>query len=434
VDRVERPDILQRLIHYKPLESQIAFHHTRKRFKGFSGPIGSGKSQALCHEAIRLGYVNAGRTGLIGAPTYAMLRDATQAALFEILNVNELPYEFNKAENVLTLTDTRSKILCRSLDEYERLRGTNLAWFAVDELTYVAGAAWERLEGRLRDPKAKELCGFGVWTPKGYDWVWRRFIGEPVEGYGVVLAKPGENRYLLEAVPDFYERLKKSYDEQFYAQEVLGEYVAYHEGRVYRAFSRPQNLVPCRFEPRLPVHWALDFNVNPMCSVVAQVEGETVRVLDEIVLSRASTQEACAEFSRRYSNCPAGIVVHADASARRMQTTGSSDADIIRDYFARERRQRVEYRIPASNPAVRDRVGLTNAKLANADGEATLTLDPRCKGLIADFEEVSWRGNTTEIDKDKDPRRTHLSDAVGYLLWDLFHPRQRVGEQQKRLL
>lgn len=434
MDRAERPDILQRLIHYQPLGSQEAFHRARKRFKGFSGPIGSGKSQALCHEAIRMAYVNAGRTGLIGAPTYAMLRDATQAALFEILTANELPYEFNKAENVLTLTDTRSKVLFRSLDEYERLRGTNLAWFAVDELTYVAGAAWERLEGRLRDPKAKELCGFGVWTPKGYDWVWRRFIGEPVDGYEVILAKPRENHYLLTAVPDFYERLRKSYDEQFYAQEVLGEYVAYHEGRVYRAFARAQNVAPARFEQRLPVHWALDFNVNPMSSVVAQVEGDIVRVLDEIVLSRASTQEACAEFCKRYPYCPAGVVVHADASARRMQTTGCSDADIIRDYFARVRHQRVDYRIPNSNPAVRDRVGLTNAKLANADGEVTLTLDPRCKGLIADFEEVSWRGNTTEIDKEKDPRRTHLSDAVGYLLWDLFHPRLRVGEQQQRLL
>jgi hypothetical protein len=58
-------------IAYGRLPSQQRFHDSTARFKGFSGPIGSGKSQALCHEALKLSYLNAGRTGLIGAPTYA---------------------------------------------------------------------------------------------------------------------------------------------------------------------------------------------------------------------------------------------------------------------------------------------------------------------------------------------------------------------------
>jgi hypothetical protein len=57
-------------IDYVPLPSQSKFHASTARFKGFSGPIGSGKSQALCQEAIRLSYLNPGRQGLIGAPTY----------------------------------------------------------------------------------------------------------------------------------------------------------------------------------------------------------------------------------------------------------------------------------------------------------------------------------------------------------------------------
>src|SRR5919205_565087 len=93
-------------IGYTPLPSQFAFHKSEARFKGFSGPIGSGKSQALCHEAIRMTYINAGRTGLIGAPTYPMLRDATQAALFEILEANEIRYEHSKGENTVVMRDT----------------------------------------------------------------------------------------------------------------------------------------------------------------------------------------------------------------------------------------------------------------------------------------------------------------------------------------
>jgi len=87
------------------LPSQKRFHESAARFKGFSGPIGSGKSQALCQEAIKLSYQNPGRTGLIGAPTYPMLRDATVAALLEALGKNGIPHELNRAENYLVMGD-----------------------------------------------------------------------------------------------------------------------------------------------------------------------------------------------------------------------------------------------------------------------------------------------------------------------------------------
>ena len=61
---------VRRRINYTPLPSQQAFHRLTCTFKGFSGPVGSGKSQALCQEAIRLSYINQGRMGLLGAPTY----------------------------------------------------------------------------------------------------------------------------------------------------------------------------------------------------------------------------------------------------------------------------------------------------------------------------------------------------------------------------
>src|SRR5579885_782239 len=116
---------------YKPLPSQERFHRSRARCKGFSGPIGSGKSQALCQEAIRMSFANPGRMGLLGAPTYAMLRDSTQKALLEAMDQDGIEYSFNKSENQVTFLANRSKIIFRSLEEYERLRGTNLAWFGV---------------------------------------------------------------------------------------------------------------------------------------------------------------------------------------------------------------------------------------------------------------------------------------------------------------
>jgi len=237
--------VRERGIEYHPLPSQQRFHDSRARFKGFSGPIGSGKSQALCQEALKLTYLNPGRTGLLGAPTFPMLRDATQAALIDILERNRIPHEWNRAENFLVLRETRSRILFRAVEEFERLRGSNLAWFGLDELTYAPEEAWLRLEGRLRDPRATRLCGFAVWTPKGYDWVYERFVASRVMGYETVIAKPFENRFLLDRIPDYYERLKGSYDGRFYEQEVLGEFTgvwASASGNVLAIHSRSMGL------------------------------------------------------------------------------------------------------------------------------------------------------------------------------------------------
>jgi len=155
-----------------------------------------------------------------------MLRDATQSALFEMLANDGVDYDYNKAENLLRIKESGSRIIFRPVDDFERLRGTNLAWFGLDEMTYTPEAAWLRLEGRLRDPSAVELCGFGVWTPKGYDWVYQKFIADPIAGYAAIIAKPFENQFLLDKVPDFYDRLRNSYDETFYQQEVLGQYLS----------------------------------------------------------------------------------------------------------------------------------------------------------------------------------------------------------------
>ena len=420
------------LITYGQLPSQQAFHNLTNRFKGFSGPIGSGKSQALCHEAIRLTYLNAGRSGLIGAPTYPMLRDATQATLFEILEANEIRYEHSKGENTVFVRDTRSKILFRPVEEFERLRGTNLAWFGIDELTYTQEESWLRLEGRLRDPKATQLCGFGVWTPKGYDWVYRRFIANPTRGYKAILAEANENRFLLEKIPDFYERLKDSYDERFYQQEVLGQYLNLDAGRVYSSFDRAVHVQKVKADPNQPLLWALDFNVDPMSSVIAQDVGGRIAVVGEIFLRHATTQMAAEEFLKRFPGHRAGVVVYGDASGAHQQTTGASDYEVIQEYFRVHSETRVRYDVPKANPSVRERINLMNSRLRSASGVVSLVVDEKCKELIRDLEEVSYKEDSGQIDKERDRLRTHLSDALGYLV--LETARGKVGERAGRLL
>jgi hypothetical protein len=426
--------IKHRDIKYDPLPSQKRFHALGNRFKGFSGPIGSGKSQALCQEAIRLSYMNPGRLGLLGAPTYPMLRDATQVTLVEILEANQIPYEHNKAENTIVMEDTKSRILFRPVEEFERLRGTNLAWFGLDELTYTQEDSWLRLEGRLRDPKATRLCGFGVWTPKGYDWVYRKFIADPVKGYAAVQAKPFENRHLLEKIGDFYVRLKESYDEKFYQQEVLGAYLSMDGGRVYSAFDRTSHVRETTVDENEPLWWAMDFNVDPMSSVIVQRVKDEVRVVGEIVLRHSTTREACAEFLKRYGGHKAGVVVYGDASGHQQQTSGATDYEMVREYFVANSNTGLEYRVPRANPSVKERINLTNRQLRSASGAVGMTIDPSCRELIKDLEQVCFKSDSNQIDKDRDRMRTHLSDALGYVLWQECRMAPKIGERGQPIL
>jgi hypothetical protein len=428
-----------------PTSSQDTFHRIHSYAKGFSGPVGTGKTASLCHEAIRLAYANPGLTGVVAAPTYTMLRDNTRALFFEILDLNGIPYAFRAADNEIRLLEPDSVARFRSLDNPLRLMGSNLAWFGIDELTYSKEAAWSRMLARVRHPLARELCRFAVWTPKGFDWVYQRFVGpDKHPGHETVFAKPGENPAVG---ADYYQGLKSSYDEQFYRQEVLGEYLAQFTGQIYFAFKRERNCRDLRFDAAWPVCWTLDFNIDPMSSAITQVidvstredvlRGKKqieIRVLDEIVIPDCRTSQAVDAFLKRVEPwLHAGlrtVYLYGDAtgSARQRQSL-RSDWDVVKATLReREPLLSVISRVPEANGPVRARTNMVNGALYSAAGTTILFVDPRCKELLKDFDQLAWprdnAGNALDSEIPRsDPKRGHMSDAVGYLVVAETKPR-----------
>lgn len=466
------------------------------RFRGFSGPVGSGKTMALAENAVLLAHANEGRVGLLGAPTYPMLRDATLKALVGRLEAHGLrqnvDWELNVGEMRMTIRKPRSTILLRPVENFDRLRGQNLAWFGLDELTYCPEYAWLQLEARLRDPLAPDRVGFAVWTPKGHDWVYRRFIGPDRESnYSVVLAKPHENTYLP---ADYYANLTKSYDPLFARQEVLGEYLNVFSGRAYQQFDRKLNVYPlkdpeiiekahksvrqfqsCHFDPARPLLWALDFNISPASSVIAQsrvrklnfayerltnsanatqlsvsdvsgtAEQMQLNILDEIYLTDSNTYKVCEEFLLRCERIrdkldigKLFVICYGDPSGNSRQSSAArTDWQIIRDFFDRHNDIfNVSFRVRSDHPAVKDRVNAVNWMLCSATGVRRMLVHERCKETIRDLEEVAWKRTVAgvirqELDQDKDPMRTHITDALGYLVhaeWGLrAHSGPRSG-------
>jgi len=73
-----------------------------------------------------------------------------------------------------------------------------------------------------------------------------------------------------------------------------------------------------------------------------------------------------------------------------------------------------------------------NNALCSASRERSVAIDPKCRELIKDLRQVRWKrdavGNPVgDLDKS-DPRRTHVSDALSYLVAREFGLHGKSGE------
>jgi hypothetical protein len=402
--------------------------------------------------------------GLLGSATVPLLRDSALRTMHERLDLYGIRYEHRKAENTLILKDTGTRILCRPLENFDRLRGTNLAFFGVDELTYVPEKAWLQLEARLRDPLATEKAGLSSFTPRGFDWVYKKFVKDPKPNYAAILAKPFENTWLD---PEFYKGLIASYSHAFAQQEVFGAYLNIFSGRAYASFDSGDKghiwkqsgenakwMQPCHYRADRPLLFALDFNVNPATSVICQTVPQTpgvtpgsaiagkhmqLNVLDECFLRDCNTQAHLEEFHNRALKKQVRgnrlhIVIYGDATGNRRQSSASkSDYAIIREFFTRmSDHYTFDIRVPNENPMVKDRVEAVNSLCLNGAGHKRLVVHERCKELIADLEQMAWATDSSgnlmmgQLNK-KSPDRGHVSDALGYLVHFEFALRNSVG-------
>jgi len=210
-------------------------------------------------------------------------------------------------------------------------------------------------------------------------------------------------------------------------------------GRAYYGFDRVNSVGNLGFNPHSALCWSLDFNVNPLCSVLAQCTNLRVHILEEMIQPDSNTLAACEEFLSRTekwrTGLPLKVSVYGDATAEQRRTSASrTDWQIVRDFFGRYPVLfDVTYRVPSANPPVKDRINCVNALLRNHAGQHRLAVHPSCKQLISDFEQVCWKadphGNPlADLDKS-DPMLTHVSDAVGYLVAREFSMRATTGER-----
>lgn len=197
------------------IPGQVAFWSDPRPVIAYVGGLGSGKTFA---GAVKILGQPPGSSGVVVAPTYPLMRDASQRTFFEICP-HALIASHNKAEGHTRLVNG-IEIFWRSADKPDSLRGPNLGWAWVDEAAFITEAAWKVIIGRLRRRPGKAWV---TTTPMGQNWLYQWFVIKPL-GYGLHHGATADNPHNL---PTYAADLARQYadDPLYAAQELSGQFV-----------------------------------------------------------------------------------------------------------------------------------------------------------------------------------------------------------------
>ncbi len=370
------------------------------------------------------------------APTFKQAKRVFWRRLKRAIPRNWIDGKPNETECSISLV-TGHIVRIVGLDAYDNLRGSGLFFALVDEWADCPYEAWEEVlrpmlstckyvvDGERREGGHALRIG----TPKGFNHCYDTFVkgqpkGDPEHKSWHYTSLEGGNVPEKELVA-----ARRDMDVRSFRQEYEASFENY-SGRVYYGFSRTASVKGCAYNPTLPLHIGMDFNINPMSAAVFQEQpnGEIWQI-DEIVIPTSNTDEMADEIISRYGkqgfepNKPKldHITIYPDPAGaqRRTSAQGKTDISILRG-------RGFNVTAMTSHPLVRDRINLVNAKIESADGKRVLFFDPCCKQSIKCFEQLCYKEGTN--DPDKESGLDHLPDAAGYYVYTKFAylPAQRV--------
>tara|TARA_Y100001951_G_C11284961_1_gene268027 strand:- start:512 stop:1783 length:1272 start_codon:yes stop_codon:yes gene_type:complete len=398
--------------------TQWQFLTSDKPINGYIGGFGSGKTYVFLRKTLYNLLDKKNESGLsngwIVYPTYDLAEELFVQPFKELLEQIEMPYEYNQAKHRFTTPAGNVKIY--QLQKAQRIVGSELTFIGFDEFDIESykncDVAFKKAIGRMRGSENCEI--YIVSSPEGYHYLYKIFVEEDNEDRFYVRGKTTDNKYLPK---NYIKLLESNYDDRMLKGYRDGLFQNFQQGQTYYCWNRDKNIREYKYDPTLPIHIGNDQNVDPMCSVLFQVHSiePTIRIFDEVVIRHSGgnellTERMCREIKRRYPNSR-GFYIYPDASSRARKTSSRrTDFQIMKDEFEGIGEVLIERR----NPPVVDRVNLVNKMMES------LIVDPSCKIMIRDFDQVTNKPNTREIDKGSNKELSHISDALGYALVKLI--------------
>lgn len=354
--------------------------------------LGAGKTFSGCIKAVLK--ANEGQDGLIIAPTYTMLRDATEKTLFSILDDGNQHYEFNKTEGVLKYHG--AQILFRSADMPDRARGTNLNWAYLDEASQMHESMWQIVLGRLRQGKNPQA--WITTTPAGFNWVYRYWVEKTDPNYELIHSTTHENVYLPE---EYVRDLESNYVGEFAKQEIGGDFVLF-EGLVYNEFSMATHV----FTPTdIPEDWmrvqGVDFGfTNPFVCLWGAVDGDgRLYIYREHYQAKTLIKDHAAVIKDEVAWA---VADHDAQDAAELASLGVQT-------------------IPADKGSGSVIGGLQKVKARMkvlADGYPRLFISKACPNLIREMMSYRWPGSKQDRNEKEEPvkENDHALDALRYIV------------------
>jgi phage terminase large subunit len=273
-------------------------------------------------------------------------------------------------------------------------------------------------------------------------WGWEYFKEEKIQRED--LYAETISTYDNEHLPrEYVKGLEEIYDEKHRQVYMLGKCINLTLGRVYYSFEKVVNTFKMtnineeKFTDRaenLQVIISFDFNVDPMCAVEIIFDNMNGQLspayyqIKDYKVSSSRTDELCDiiidDIKTRYDFSKTSFIITGDATGARSGTRSEfDDYELIKQKFEDLEtnlnksgiKLNISYIKPSTNPPVRDRVNFVN----NLFEKRKLFIEETCKETIEDLNLVSWKKGAEKFSLDKSQKNlTHLSDALGYAVWN----------------
>ena len=364
---------------------------------------GAGKTFGFVSKAYDLASKNVGHTGILLEPTAPLLHDILIPDMLTFLEDNDIEHTFIKSPQPnlrIPFGDSETKILMRSLENWQRLIGVNAAFIGTDEMDTVKKdivlMAYKKLQGRLRKGNVRQM--FNTTTPEGFAGAYELF--EKMKIGRIIRAKTVDNPYLPQ---DFIDDLQKNYPPNLLEAYMEGKFVNLTSGSVYHYFDRVRHHSDIVADEHEVLHVGQDFNVGGCVSTIHIIRGDKVIRVDEIASN--NTFDVVPNIRRIYKNNR--IIMYPDASGNSGKSNATrSDIQILRDAgFTID--------APKANGRIMDRVNAVNGLLSH---DRYLINTNRCPKGTEALEQQAFDKNGMPEKFNGAATIDDYSDSMGYLI------------------
>jgi Phage terminase large subunit/Terminase RNaseH-like domain len=396
----------------------------RRRFRVVVAGRRWGKTQVSKISIIKFAAAKPKQLVWYVAPTYQQARDIMWDDLKASIPRAWIA-KINETRMTIHLVNG-SRIHLKGADKPDSLRGVGLNFVVIDEAQDIKEETWELvLQPTLATTNGQAIF---IGTPKSYNWLYHRYmLGQRGDMVKDERGRMRPNEWMSWQFPTItspfiprreIEARRRDMDPRSFRQEFEASFETM-SGRVYYPFDRNEHVGDYPFNPILPIYIGMDFNIDPMSSIIIQEQSNgEIWVVDEAVLYGSNAQETADEIARRYFRNMNQIHIYPDpAGNNRNHDRGETSLDILREAGFKQIFHKNKH------PAVQDRVNSVNRLLRTAEGDVRLRVNSSCRKFIDSLEQTVYKEGSREVDKKMGVE--HAADAFGYYA-DFRHPMRKM--------